>query len=194
MNRKRNLWIFIGVVVLAAALVSGFVLMQTSAEDMLVQTLETGKTITDGHAVVAIDVDTIEQDASGTVEVWAMLNEDGDEHQIDDTGESGDSTQDFSAVFEPVADDAELRAFEKIEENQESLEHELGDSFVDGSGQSKDRADTEDLPAVIGDEDKVEVRGLSSLLSNIIKKEVKALKDLFRTELRALRDKLKDKE
>ncbi len=80
MNKKRNLWIFIGVVVLAATLVSGFVLMQTSAEDMLVQTLETGKTITDGHAVVAIDFDTIEKDASGTVEVWAMLDKDGNEH------------------------------------------------------------------------------------------------------------------
>ena len=28
MNRKRNLWIFIGIVILLAALVSGFVLMQ----------------------------------------------------------------------------------------------------------------------------------------------------------------------
>ena len=35
MNRKRNLWIFIGIVILAAALVSGFVLMQPSAEDIL---------------------------------------------------------------------------------------------------------------------------------------------------------------
>lgn len=77
MNRKRNLWILIGIVVFVAALVSGFVLMQTSAEDILVQTLETAKTITNGHAVVAIDLDTIEQDGSGTVEVWARRGEDG---------------------------------------------------------------------------------------------------------------------
>ena len=69
MNRKRNPWIFIGIMILVTALVSGFLLMQPSAEDILVQTLETVKTITDGHAVVAIDVDTIEQDASGNVEV-----------------------------------------------------------------------------------------------------------------------------
>ncbi len=75
MNRKRNLWIFIGVVILAAALVSGFILMQPSAQDILVQTLETAKTITDGHAIVAVDVDTIEKDASGTVEIWAVRGE-----------------------------------------------------------------------------------------------------------------------
>lgn len=77
MNRKRNPWVFIGIMILVTALVSGFLLMQPSAEDILVQTLETVKSITDGHAVVAIDVDTIEQDASGTVEVWARRGEDG---------------------------------------------------------------------------------------------------------------------
>ena len=83
MNRKRNLWIFIGVVILAAALVSGFILMQPSAQDILVQTLETAKTITDGHAIVAVDVDTIEKDASGTIEIWAVRGEeDGDKHQL----------------------------------------------------------------------------------------------------------------
>jgi len=75
MNKKRNLWIFIGVVILAAALVSGFILMQPSAQDILVQTLETAKTITDGHAIVAVDVDTIEKDASGTIEIWAVRGE-----------------------------------------------------------------------------------------------------------------------
>jgi outer membrane lipoprotein-sorting protein len=77
MNRKRYLWIFIGIAILAAALVSGFVLMQPSAEDILVQTIETAKNMTDGHAVVAIDVDTIEQDASGKIEVWVRRGEDG---------------------------------------------------------------------------------------------------------------------
>ena len=46
MHRKRNILMFIGVVVLTAALVSGFVLMQPSAKDILVQTLESAKTIT----------------------------------------------------------------------------------------------------------------------------------------------------
>jgi len=77
MNSKRNLWIFIGIVILVAALVSGFVLMQSSAEDILVQTIETAKTITDGHAVVAITVNTLEQDTNGTLEVWAIRGEDG---------------------------------------------------------------------------------------------------------------------
>lgn len=77
MNRKRNLWIFIGIVILAAALVSGFVVLQASAEEILVQTLETAKTITDGHAVVKIDVDTFEKDANGMVEIWARRGEDG---------------------------------------------------------------------------------------------------------------------
>ena len=79
MNRKRNIWIFVSVVVLAAALVSGFVLMQPSAKDILVQTLESTKTITDGHAIIVIDVDTLEQDASGKIEVWAMRGEETDD-------------------------------------------------------------------------------------------------------------------
>jgi outer membrane lipoprotein-sorting protein len=82
MNRKRNLWIFIGIVIIAAALVSGFILMQPSAQDILVQTLETAKTIQDGHAIVAIDLETVEEDASGTIEIWAAKAEDSDDqHQ-----------------------------------------------------------------------------------------------------------------
>ena len=83
MNRKRNLWIFIGVVITAAVLVSGFILMQPSAQDILVQTLEAAKTIKDGHAIVAIDLDTIEKDTSGTIEIWAVKAENsGDQHQL----------------------------------------------------------------------------------------------------------------
>jgi outer membrane lipoprotein-sorting protein len=64
-------------VVLLAAVVSGFVLLQPSAEDILVQTLESVKLIDDAHAVVAIDIDTVEEKASGTVEVWGRHSEDG---------------------------------------------------------------------------------------------------------------------
>lgn len=77
MNNKRNLAYFSGAVILLAALVSGFVLMQPAPQEMLVQALETAKTITDGHAVVAINVDGIDKDFSGKVEVWGMRGEDG---------------------------------------------------------------------------------------------------------------------
>jgi outer membrane lipoprotein-sorting protein len=77
MNRKRNLLILVGVVILLAALVSGFVLMQTSAEDVLVKTLETMETIEDAHAVIELDLDSVEKSGSATIEVWARQGEDG---------------------------------------------------------------------------------------------------------------------
>ena len=55
MFRNKNLWIIVGGVLLIAALISGFVLMQPSAQDMLVNTLESAKTINDGHAIVGGD-------------------------------------------------------------------------------------------------------------------------------------------
>jgi hypothetical protein len=77
MNRKRNLLIFVGAVILLAALVSGFVLMQTSAEDVLVNTLETMETIDDAHAVVELNLDSVEKSGSATIELWARQGEDG---------------------------------------------------------------------------------------------------------------------
>ena len=77
MNRNKNLWIIIGSVIFIAALISGFVLMQPSAQDILVTSLENTKSITDGHAVVSIQVDTMDKDARGTLEVWAYRTEDG---------------------------------------------------------------------------------------------------------------------
>jgi outer membrane lipoprotein-sorting protein len=77
MNTKRNLWIGLGMMILAAALISGFVLTQASAEDILVEMFETAKTINDGHAVVAFEIDSVERDASGSFEIWAQR---GDEH------------------------------------------------------------------------------------------------------------------
>ena len=76
MNRNKNLWILIGSVVFIAALISGFVLMQPSAQDILVNSLENTKTIHDGHAVIQIKLDSIDKKASGTLEVWAYRNED----------------------------------------------------------------------------------------------------------------------
>ena len=77
MTRNKNLWIIVGSVIFIAALISGFVLMQPSAQDILVNTLESTKSVTDGHAVVSVEIDTIEKDASGKVEVWAYRDEDG---------------------------------------------------------------------------------------------------------------------
>lgn len=77
MSRNKNLWIIIGSVIFIAALISGFVLMQPSAQDILVTSLENTKSITDGHAVVSIQVDTMDKDASGILEVWAYRTEDG---------------------------------------------------------------------------------------------------------------------
>ncbi len=72
---NKNLWIVIVVLVVAAAIVAGIFLLQPSAEDILVQAIETAKTVTDGHAVVDIRVDTIEQDGYGTLEIWARHGE-----------------------------------------------------------------------------------------------------------------------
>ncbi len=76
MNRK-NILLVIGGVVLIAALVSGFVLMQPSAEDILVQTIETLETINDAHAVVEVEIDTVEKDFTATFEIWGRRSDDG---------------------------------------------------------------------------------------------------------------------
>jgi outer membrane lipoprotein-sorting protein len=77
MNKKRNLWLLAGVVILLAALVSAFVIMQPSAKDILTQTLETSKTINDAHAIIDVSVDSPEEKASATVEVWGRHEENG---------------------------------------------------------------------------------------------------------------------
>jgi outer membrane lipoprotein-sorting protein len=76
MNKKRNRWIAIGAVILMPALVAGVFLLQPSAEDILVETLETLKTVNDVHAVVTFEANTVEKDGSGTLEVWARHGED----------------------------------------------------------------------------------------------------------------------
>jgi outer membrane lipoprotein-sorting protein len=77
MNKKRNIWIVGGAVLLLVILVSAFVIMQPTAKDILIQTIETAKTIENGHAVVNINVDSPEEKASATVEVWGVHAEDG---------------------------------------------------------------------------------------------------------------------
>ena len=77
MNKKRNIWIVGGAILLLVALASAFVSMQPTAKDILKQTIETSKTIENGHAVININVDSPEEKVSATVEVWGVHAEDG---------------------------------------------------------------------------------------------------------------------
>ena len=77
MNKKKSTWLVVGVIVLLAAMVSAFVMMQPTAKDILTETLDATKTIHDAHAIVDINVDSPEEKASATVEVWGRHEEDG---------------------------------------------------------------------------------------------------------------------
>ncbi|MCJ7626538.1 MAG: DUF4367 domain-containing protein [Anaerolineaceae bacterium] len=77
MNQKRNIWTIIGSVILLSAVLSGFVLLQNSAEDILVQTFETMQTIDDVHAVIELNMDTMDQSKNATIESWVRHAEDG---------------------------------------------------------------------------------------------------------------------
>ncbi len=77
MKKKRNIWLVTGAVILLTALVSAFVIMQPSAKDILVNTLETSKTIENGHAIVEINVDSPEEKVSAKVEIWGRHEEEG---------------------------------------------------------------------------------------------------------------------
>ncbi|MGD8405558.1 MAG: hypothetical protein PVJ21_18010 [Anaerolineales bacterium] len=77
MDKKKTTWLVVGVIVLLAATVSAFVMVQPTAKEILIETLETTKTIDDAHAVVDIVLDSPEKKASATVEVWGRHEEDG---------------------------------------------------------------------------------------------------------------------
>jgi len=77
MKFSKNLLIVISVLLIGAAIVAGIYWLSPSAEDILAQAVETTKTVTNGHAVVAISVDTIEQDGYGMLAVWARHSEGG---------------------------------------------------------------------------------------------------------------------
>lgn len=76
-NMKKNIWLVIGTIVLLAAMVSAFVMIQPTAKDILTQTLETSKTIENAHAIVNVSVDSPEEKTSATIEVWGRHEEDG---------------------------------------------------------------------------------------------------------------------
>jgi outer membrane lipoprotein-sorting protein len=75
-SNKRT-WSIIGIVILLSALLVGFFSLQPSAEDILLQTIESMESITDVHAVVQFNLDTVELELSGTIEVWGRKGENG---------------------------------------------------------------------------------------------------------------------
>ena len=74
---NRKTWTVIGGVLIVSALLVGFLSLQPSAEELLVQTLESMETIIDAHAIVEFNLDTAEQKASGTVEAWIRKGDNG---------------------------------------------------------------------------------------------------------------------
>ena len=73
-NRKRLIGILLAVLILASTAAALAAVMIPSAEELLVQAIETSETITDGHAVAEFSVETPEMSGSGTLEVWGQLD------------------------------------------------------------------------------------------------------------------------
>ena len=72
--RNRNLVIGAIVLLLLASLGLAAFALQPTAEDLLVQAMETMQAVTDGHTVASFTVDMPEMSASGTVEMWGKLD------------------------------------------------------------------------------------------------------------------------
>lgn len=94
-TRKRFLSILLALVVLAGTAVAIGAFVIPTAEDLLVQALETSQTITDGHAIVEVALNVPEESMSGTVEAWGRL----------DAGPNGEPAFRIEVL---TADDAEL--------------------------------------------------------------------------------------
>jgi outer membrane lipoprotein-sorting protein len=69
-------WGIIGILVLLSALLVGFLTMQPSPDDLLLETYGSLKTISDAHAVVEFNLDTPEEQHQGKLEVWGRMGED----------------------------------------------------------------------------------------------------------------------
>ncbi|MEE4164401.1 MAG: hypothetical protein V2I35_00275, partial [Desulfocapsaceae bacterium] len=152
------------------------------------------------RSVAPIHTATAEMEKEGSTGAEDELQTIADSELQADSG----SEQDFSAVFEPV-DEEDFAAIEEIETTQETIEQELGDTLLEDEQQvrGEGRADSVEkevagdavnLPEVVKPEGKIDIKGLSVLLSGMIKREMKGLKDLLQTELKSLKDKFKDKE
>jgi len=72
MQNKKLLIGSIVLLLLASLGLAAFA-MQPTAEDLLVQAMETMQTVTDGHTVATFNVSTPNMSASGTVEMWGKL-------------------------------------------------------------------------------------------------------------------------
>lgn len=94
-TRKRFLSILLALVVLAGTAVAIGAFVIPTAEDLLVQALETSQTITDGHAIVEVSLDMPEKSMSGTAEAWGRL----------DAGPNGEPAFRFEVL---TADEADL--------------------------------------------------------------------------------------
>ena len=77
MNKQRGMWIGIGIIIILAALATGIALAQSSVEEILVDTFESMEAITDAHAIVAVEMDSLEKNATATLEMWARRGEAG---------------------------------------------------------------------------------------------------------------------
>jgi hypothetical protein len=73
-SRTRFFSILLALVVLAGSAVAIGAFVIPTAEDLLVQSLETSQTITDGHAILEVSLDIPDQAMSGTAEAWGRLD------------------------------------------------------------------------------------------------------------------------
>lgn len=71
--KNRKFLLGLGIVILLASLSVAAFALQTSAADLLVQSIERLEAAQSGHAVVAFEFDTPEERGSGTMEVWGQL-------------------------------------------------------------------------------------------------------------------------
>ena len=74
--RNRKTYIVLAVVVLVASIALVAFALQPSAEDLMLQAIETVQTTTDGHAVATFTMTMPEESATGTIEVWGKFSED----------------------------------------------------------------------------------------------------------------------
>jgi outer membrane lipoprotein-sorting protein len=74
MNRNRKTMLAIGGLFLIASLVLVAFMLQPSAAELLTEALQTMEAVTDGHAIIEVQVNTPELSGSSTVEAWGQLN------------------------------------------------------------------------------------------------------------------------
>ncbi len=71
-KRKTGILLALLILTVSSFAVAAFII--PTAEELLIQAMETMETVTDGHAIATVEIDTPEQDGNGTVEVWGKLD------------------------------------------------------------------------------------------------------------------------